>query len=145
MNDNKKLGRFVKAQESAYANALAEIKNGHKRSHWMWFIFPQLKALGRSETAKYYGIADLVEADEYLKHPQLGMRLVEISREVLKHRSASAHDLFGSPDDLKLRSSMTLFAQLGRDSVFESVLNKFFDGVPDAKTLDILNKHDDTF
>ena len=135
------LTRFLTAQESAYPTALAEIKNGRKRSHWMWFIFPQIQGLGFSETSQYYAIRDAAEAQAYLRHPVLGGRLVEISNELLKLSSSNATAVFGSPDDLKLKSSMTLFAALPTtDPVFQAVLAKFFNGAADEKTRRLLNQ-----
>jgi uncharacterized protein (DUF1810 family) len=134
------LTRFVNAQAGDYEQALAEIKKGRKRSHWMWYIFPQLNGLGFSEMARVYGIRDRAEATAYLAHPVLGPRLVEISRALLTIDGSSASQVMGSPDDLKLRSSMTLFSAVdGADPVFQAVLDKFFGGKPDAKTLSMLN------
>jgi len=139
MENEHSLNRFTDAQRSAYATALSEIRNGRKRSHWMWFIFPQIQGLGFSEAARYYGIKDINEAKAYLNHPVLGGRLIEISNELLKLESHNASEIFGSPDDLKLRSCMTLFASVpGADPVFHSVLDKFFGGIKDIKTLQIL-------
>ncbi len=130
------LQRFLDAQATDYAPALAEIKNGRKRSHWMWYIFPQIQGLGFSEISKHYAIRDAAEAEAYSKHPVLGQRLREISGELLKLGSHNASNIFGSPDDLKLRSSMTLFAALpGADPVFQQVLDTFFAGASDAQTL----------
>jgi uncharacterized protein (DUF1810 family) len=134
------LTRFVNAQAGDYEQALAEIKKGRKRSHWMWYIFPQLNGLGFSEMARVYGIRDRAEATAYLAHPVLGPRLVETSRALLTIDGSSASQVMGSPDDLKLRSSMTLFSAVdGADPVFQAVLDKFFGGKPDAKTLSMLN------
>ena len=133
------LTRFLTAQESAYPTALAEIKNGRKCSHWMWYIFPQIQGLGFSETSRYYAIRDEAEAQAYLRHPVLGGRLVEISNALLALPSNNATTVFGSPDDLKLKSSMTLFAALpATNSVFEAVLTKFFNGAADEKTRRLL-------
>ncbi len=133
------LQRFVDAQASDYQTALAEIKAGRKRSHWMWYIFPQLRGLGFSEMARYYGITGAAEAEAYLKHPVLGTRLVEVSQALLTLPGSNATSIMGSPDDLKLRSSMTLFAQVpGADAAFRAVLAKFFGGVSDTKTLELL-------
>jgi uncharacterized protein (DUF1810 family) len=135
------LQRFLDAQATDYAQALAEIKNGRKRSHWMWYIFPQIQGLGFSSTSKHYAIQDLAEATAYLQHPVLGKRLVEISTALLGLAGSDANRVFGSPDDLKLKSSMTLFAAVpGADAVFEKVLAKFFGGVRDGKTLQLLGK-----
>ena len=126
------LAKFVDAQKQDYANALAEIRAGKKRSHWMWYIFPQLAGLGKSATAQYYAIADLAEAEAYLAHPILGKRLIEICQALLQLPIADAHEIFGSPDDMKLKSSMTLFATIPEtDQVFGKVLEKFFHGEKD--------------
>jgi uncharacterized protein (DUF1810 family) len=135
------LERFLEAQEQSYSQALAEIKKGSKQSHWMWYIFPQLKGLGRSETAKYYGIANIEEAGDYLRHPVLGKRLIEISGELMKVNNKEATVIFGTPDDLKLRSCMTLFADVeNTHPVFREVLVKYFYGLPDIVTLQLLQK-----
>lgn len=133
-----RLDRFLTAQERSYDTALSEIKNGHKRSHWMWYIFPQIAGLGMSSTAQYYSIADIDEAREYITHPVLGARLLEISRALLTLDSSDATAVMGYPDDLKLRSSMTLFAQVSEDPVFNAVIDKFYGGRPDTRTLHIL-------
>lgn len=135
------LERFIKAQTASYADALAEIKNGKKRTHWMWFIFPQIQGLGNSEFARYYAIQNISEAEEYLKHPILGKRLMEISSALLKLPGNDAYTIFGSPDDMKLHSSMTLFSLASNTHpVFEDVLQKFYDGVKDPKTLQITSR-----
>ena len=137
-NDPYDLQRFLRAQEPIYATALAELRGGQKRSHWMWFIFPQIEGLGQSPTSKYYAIKSLAEAQAYLQHPLLGPRLQECAEAVLAIEGRSAAEIFGFPDDLKLRSSMTLFAALaGPDSVFARVLERFYDGRPDEQTLRI--------
>jgi uncharacterized protein (DUF1810 family) len=137
--DVQGLDRFVLAQERDYETALTEISYGRKQTHWMWYIFPQIQGLGFSDTAKYYGIKDLKEATDYYTHPVLGPRLIKITGEILNHTDRSAHDIFGSPDDLKLRSSMTLFAAVpGADPVFRKVIDQFFEGNSDQKTLRIL-------
>jgi len=133
------LERFLEAQERSYKTALSEIQYGQKMSHWMWYIFPQLKELGYSSTAKYYGIVDRKEAEEYLAHPVLGARLREISGELLKLESCDAGYVMGYPDDLKLKSSMTLFLEVSGEAVFQQVLDKFFQGEADSKTVDLLN------
>lgn len=133
-----RLDRFLTAQERSYDAALSEIKNGRKRSHWMWYIFPQIAGLGMSSTAQYYSIADIEEAREYITHPVLGARLLEISRALLTLDSSDATAVMGYPDDLKLRSSMTLFAQVSEDPVFNAVIDKFYGGRPDTRTLHIL-------
>ena len=133
------LQRFIDAQQSDYETALSEIKRGRKQSHWMWYIFPQIQGLGFSSTSKLYAIRNLQEAQEYLNHPLLGKRLKEITDVLINLPSNNAHEIFGSPDDVKLKSSMTLFASLpDADPVFESALKKFFKGEKDAKTLSII-------
>lgn len=137
--------RFIEAQQRDYENALAEIKSGRKRSHWMWYIFPQIHGLGFSETSRFYAIKNSQEASAYLHHPLLGKRLIEVSNALLDLDTDDAQSVFGSPDDLKLRSSMTLFASLTKtDSIFQSVLNKFFHGKKDEKTLEILAGEENT-
>jgi uncharacterized protein (DUF1810 family) len=135
------LQRFLDAQRADYPAALAEVTAGRKRSHWMWYIFPQLRGLGFSDMAHRYGIADAAEAAAYLAHSMLGARLLEIARALLALPGSNATAIMGSPDDMKLRSSMTLFAQVpGADAVFQAVLDKFFGGAPDAKTLQLLSR-----
>jgi uncharacterized protein (DUF1810 family) len=132
------LERFVRAQSGVYDDALAEIKGGRKRSHWMWFVFPQIAGLGSSPTAQRYALSGPGEAQAYLAHPVLGPRLTEISQAMLAVDGRSAEEILGYPDDLKLRSSMTLFAHVAEDpSVFEAVLERYYDG-PDQRTLDLL-------
>lgn len=134
-----KLQRFVDAQEGVYAQALAELHAGRKRSHWMWFVFPQIAGLGISPTTQHYSIADLTEARAYLSHPLLGARLRECAETLLDLRRLSAHEILGNPDDLKLRSSMTLFAELdGHESVFRRVLERYYGGEADERTLALL-------
>jgi uncharacterized protein (DUF1810 family) len=141
MPSDNNLQRFLDAQRTDYPTALAEIKAGRKRSHWMWYVFPQLQGLGFSETARYYGIKDAAEAEAYLKHPVLGSRLVEISQALLPLPGSDANRIMGSPDDMKLRSSMTLFAAMpGTEPVFQAVLDKFFGGEQDSKTVQLLGK-----
>ena len=132
------LSRFLKAQEYDYEQALSEIRGGRKRSHWMWYIFPQIQGLGFSSTAQYYAIRDLQEAKDYLAHPILGARLKEISSALLDLEGLSASEIFGYPDDLKLRSSMTLFrlADLN-EPIFLEVLEKYYNGEPDSRTVDL--------
>lgn len=133
------LERFVKAQAGVYETALKEIRPGRKKSHWIWYIFPQLKGLGFSEMAQYYGIADLAEARAYIANDVLRSRLIEISEALLALPSGNALSVMGSPDDLKLRSSMTLFAMADeKREVFRKVLNKFYGGEMDIKTLELL-------
>ena len=134
------LDRFLKAQELMYPWALMEIKNGRKQTHWMWFIFPQLKALGQSSTALYYGIEDLDEAKQYLAHPVLGTRVKEISEVLLSLETNDPYRVMGEIDGLKLCSSMTLFAEIeGYDSVFGKVIDKYYNGNKDMNTIRILN------
>jgi len=134
------LQRFTDAQEGVFHRALKEIKNGRKQSHWMWFIFPQVAGLGFSGTTKFYAIKDITEADLYLQHPVLGSRLIEISQALLNIEGKTAHQIFGSPDDLKLKSCMTLFSSLpDANPVFESVIKKYYNGTKDLKTLGIVN------
>ncbi|HNT78330.1 MAG TPA: DUF1810 domain-containing protein [Anaerolineae bacterium] len=141
-NDSHNLNRFIAAQETVYPTALAELKNGQKRTHWMWFIFPQAAGLGFSSTSQYYAIQSLEEARQYLTHPVLGVRLRECAEVLLTVEGRSVSQIFGYPDDLKLKSSMTLFARAADDphSVFVRVLEKYFHGEQDSKTLDILVK-----
>jgi len=141
MNDHYNLNRFVEAQDEVYDQALAELRRGRKESHWMWFIFPQIDGLGRSSTARLYAIKSIDEARAYLDHPVLGQRLIECSNVLLGLKGKSASDVFGFPDDLKLRSSMTLFATVkGSDAVFSRVLAQYFEGQLDQQTLDLLNR-----
>ncbi|MDV6167123.1 DUF1810 domain-containing protein [Flavobacterium sp. DG1-102-2] len=136
---DKDLVRFLEAQNQMYLTALTEIKKGSKKSHWMWFIFPQLEGLGSSENARYFGIKGMDEARQYLKHPVLGKHLIEISNALLEVKGKTALEILGSPDNLKLRSCMTLFATLeDTDPVFKQVLEKYFEGIPDRLTLSIL-------
>ena len=138
-DDTYDLGRFVRAQEADYERALAEIKSGRKRSHWMWYIFPQLDGLGFSATAKRYSIKSLAEATVYLEHPILGPRLLECAEAVFSVEGRSAAEIFGSPDDLKLRSCATLFACVSpAGSVFDRLLDKYYRGERDRQTLQLL-------
>jgi uncharacterized protein (DUF1810 family) len=130
---------FVAAQEPVYAEVLAELRAGRKQTHWMWFIFPQLRALGRSATALRFGIADLAEARAYLSHPVLGARLRECAEIVNGVDGKTAHEIFGSPDDVKLRSSMTLFAHAAENAgPFRRVLERYYDGAEDAVTVGLI-------
>lgn len=139
--DINSLDRFVKAQKNTYQTALTEIKNGKKRTHWMWFIFPQLRGLGRSEMAYAYGINGLKEAREYLNDPRLSAALREICLALLEHKGKTAYEIFGEVDAMKLRSSMTLFALAGEgETVFDQVLAQFFGGKYDETTVKLLNK-----
>jgi uncharacterized protein (DUF1810 family) len=141
MAEHKDLVRFLEAQNHVYLKALEEIKNGQKRSHWMWYIFPQMKGLGSSENARFFGIKSLDEATAYVQHPILGKHLIEITKALLTIEGKSASDIFGYPDDLKLHSSMTLFSKVeNADPVFNEVLKKYFNGVLDQGTLKILEQ-----
>jgi uncharacterized protein (DUF1810 family) len=134
--DTYDLQRFIDAQQPVYEQVLAELRAGRKASHWMWFIFPQISGLGSSPTAQRYAIASLDEARAYLAHPLLGARLKECSALALAAPGKSAHQIFGSPDDMKLRSSMTLFAHAAEDNaVFVECLARFYGGVEDEATL----------
>ena len=133
------LDRFIKAQDKLYDIAYSEIKNGRKESHWMWFIFPQIQGLGSSNLAVYYSIDSLGEAKEYMNHPLLGKRLIDISNELLKH-DCSINTILGDIDSLKLNSSMTLFSLVSEDKVFDKVIDKFYDGKKDDITLDIVKE-----
>lgn len=136
MND---LQRFLDAQERDFGVALAEIKRGRKLSHWMWYIFPQIAGLGFSETARFYAIKDKTEAENYLSHDVLGKRLIEISSALMEIEGKTANQIFGSPDDMKLKSSMTLFGALdAANPVFQKVLDKYFGGAKDLRTIEIL-------
>ena len=139
------LDRFLNAQAGSYETALREIRSGHKYSHWIWYIFPQIQGLGFSSTAQYYAIEDLAEAKAYLAHPTLRTRLLEISEALLTLSSSDPLDVMGSPDDLKLRSSMTLFAEADPScDVFQKVLDKFYGGRKDHRTLEILQREKKT-
>ena len=139
MENTFNLKRFRDAQESNYTNALNEIRNGRKRSHWMWYIFPQIRGLGFSETSRYYGVDGLAEAKAYLADEVLGKRLLEICEALLTLQTNNATQVFGSPDDLKLKSSMTLFAAVeNAPPVFQKVLDKFYGGTKDQQTLKLL-------
>lgn len=129
------LNRFLAAQENVYPIALEEIKAGEKQSHWMWYIFPQHKALGHSHLAKYYGLENIDETKEYFEHPTLRHRLVEITQALLSLPDNDPTAIMGYPDDLKLRSSMTIFWEATHEPIFQQVLDKFFDGEEDKLTL----------
>ncbi|HYA85586.1 MAG TPA: DUF1810 domain-containing protein [Nitrospirota bacterium] len=133
------LSRFIRAQDEVYHHVITELKNGTKRTHWMWFIFPQIDGLGHSQTAEYYAIKSIDEARSYLNHPILGSRLIECTKAVLTIEGRSASEIFGYPDNLKLKSSMTLFASVtDPDSLFVRVLSKYFQGERDIRTLQLL-------
>ena len=137
-DDPFELGRFLLAQEPVYSRVLEELRRGRKTSHWMWFIFPQLKGLGFSETARFYGIGSLEEAMTYFEHPLLGSRLLECTALALSALTSSARELFGSPDDLKFRSSMTLFERAAPGHSFGQALERFYGGERDRRTIDLL-------
>jgi uncharacterized protein (DUF1810 family) len=135
------LNRFVDAQESIYSIALSELRAGQKRSHWMWFIFPQIAGLGQSQTASFYAIKNASEAEAYLDHAVLGRRLKECTRTLLNFSGRSASDIFAYPDDLKFCSSMTLFDHVSSgEPVFSDAITKYCGGMLDMKTLDILTR-----
>lgn len=138
-NDPYHLNRFVQAQQDDFERALAEITSGNKRTHWMWYIFPQLDGLAFSSTAKHYAIKSIEEAKAYLAHPVLGRRLLECAEAAMGVEGRSATEIFGSPDDLKLRSCATLFACVSPPgSVFDQLLQKYYRGERDGKTLKLL-------
>jgi uncharacterized protein (DUF1810 family) len=138
-DDPHDLARFVSAQERALPRALSELRRGRKETHWMWFVFPQLAGLGTSELAERYAVGSEEEAAAYLAHPVLGPRLVQCAEALLAIEGRSAREILGSPDDLKLRSSMTLFARVpGAPAEFGAVLLRYFDGQPDPRTLALL-------
>ena len=134
------LDRFIKAQEKSYKVALKEIKNGHKETHWIWYIFPELKGLGKSDTALYYGIIDLEEARSYLENDYLRSNLIEIS-EALLNLDNNITDILGYPDNLKVKSCMTLFYYANPNiKIFKKVLDKFYNGEFDNNTIEIIKK-----
>lgn len=135
------LNRFIDAHLRDYPSALSEIKNGRKQSHWMWYIFPQVQGLGVSEISSYYSIQNLEEAKAYMEEPLLRSHLLEICETLLEQECCDANKIFGFPDDMKLKSSMTLFAQACPEiDTFQKVLDKFFNGIKDQKTLDLLKR-----
>ena len=141
LTDPFNLHRFVSAQAPVYDTVLAELRRGRKRTHWMWFIFPQLAGLGYSSTSQHYAIQSIDEARHYLSHPLLGRRLVECAEAVRSVTGRSALEIFGPPDDKKLHSSMTLFAALGEEApVFSQILDQYFQGKRDTRTLDLLTR-----
>ena len=136
---SQSLDRFLDAQEAVFTDVCAELAAGHKRSHWMWFIFPQLGALGRSSTARHFGLEDLAQAVSYWRHPVLGERLRRCTALVLDVRGRTAHEIFGSPDDLKLRSCMTLLEIAApAESGFGKVLDRYYAGDRDALTVQLV-------
>lgn len=140
MDMSKCTDRFLEPQRTSYAIALDEVRNGRKVSHWMWYIFPQLRGLGQSNTAWYYGIEDLQEAKAYLAHPVLGQRLREITQAALDLSETDPMKTFGWPDNMKFRSCMTLFALVSEDDLFTKALGKFFGGQEDPMTLELLKQ-----
>ena len=140
-DDSHNLSRFVHAQVDVYEQALAELHSGKKESHWMWYIFPQMDGLGFSSTSKHYAIKSVKEAEAYLSHPVLGKRLMQCADAALRVDGSTAVEIFASPDDMKLRSCATLFANMSpRGSVFEQLLDKYFQGEQDGKTLRLLDE-----
>lgn len=136
---NSDISRFTQAHKGSYDNALREIRNGRKESHWMWYIFPQIHGLGKSGISQYYAIQGIDEAKSFLKDSYLGGNLLEICRALLDLQEDNPRVVFGRPDDMKLKSCMTLFAYISEDgSVFHQVLDKYFDGKTDKRTLSIL-------
>ncbi|RJX74894.1 DUF1810 domain-containing protein [Pseudomonas sp. LS-2] len=139
MNDSFDLSRFVEAQRPVISRVMDELRSGRKTSHWMWFVFPQLKGLGRSEIAMRFGIAGMEEARAYLAHPLLGPRLDECVQTLLEHANLSAFEIFGSPDDLKLHSCLTLFNEVHSEAaLFQRALDQFFEAAPDDTTIQLL-------
>lgn len=138
-SDTFQLGRFINAQEQIYDTVLQELRDGQKQSHWIWYIFPQIDGLAYSATSKYYAIKSIEETQQYLDHPILGMRLVECTELVLAIEGRSISQIFGYPDDIKFKSSMTLFSYVAlSQSVFIRALDKYFNGELDSKTLELL-------
>lgn len=144
MDMSKSIERFLEPQKTSYSIALEEVRNGRKVSHWMWYIFPQLRGLGQSNVAWYYGIADLSEAKVYLEHPILGQRLREITQATLNVSETDPMKVFGWPDNMKFRSCMTLFAQVSENNLFTTALDKFFGGQEDYLTLELLKQKGST-
>lgn len=140
--NSSNLERFVEAQELMYPMALDEVRNGRKSGHWIWYIFPQLKGLGMSEISQYYGIDGIEEARAYLQHPVLGVRLREITSAFLALKEESAVGVFGHLDAMKVCSCMTLFNEVSEDDLFRKVLDRYYDGVADVRTLEMLGKLD---
>jgi uncharacterized protein (DUF1810 family) len=136
------LQRFVAAQEGVHEQAHGELRRGRKHNHWMWFVFPQVDGLGSSETARFYAIKSAEEAKAYLQHPTLGPRLAECCEAILAVKGKTAEEILGFPDDLKLRSSMTLFSAISPpDSVFSRVIARYFESCPDQRTLELLKRN----
>lgn len=139
----QKFNHFLTAHEKDYQTALAEIRSAKKTSHWMWYIFPQIKGLGQSETSKMYAIQNLKQAREYVKHPVVGNHLIEISNALLELETNDPFSVFGKPDDRKLHSCMTLFDQVSGNTVFEKVLCKYFNGKFDQRTLELIASNEE--
>ncbi len=140
MEKKYNLDRFLEAQENKFEDALAEIKTGKKQSHWMWYIFPQLEGLGLSEYNRFYAIQTKEEATQYLNHPILGKRLIKITKAIAEINDKSALEILGKPDERKLKSCMTLFSLLNNTNpIFQKVLDKYFQGTKDAKTIQLLD------
>ena len=139
-DDPFELSRFITAQETIYDRVLSELKNGRKQSHWMWYIFPQLDGLARSATSKHYALHSIEEATAYLAHPVLGSRLLECAEIVYRTEGKTVSEIFGYPDDLKLKSSMTLFSEVAPKPVFVGVIDKYFQSQRDTKTLQLLKQ-----
>lgn len=135
------LQRFLDAQQGKYEQALAEVRNGRKSSHWIWYIFPQLKGLGMSYNSQYYGISGKIEAEAYLTHPVLGKRLREITSAFLHLTDKTAQEVFGSLDAMKVLSCMTLFAEVASDDLFQQVIDRYYQGKPDGNTRKILENN----
>ena len=138
--DRFDLERFIAAQDLVYKTVLDELRRGRKQAHWIWFIFPQVEGLGHSATARYYAIRARAEAAAYIAHPLLNTRLLECTEQVLSHLDKTAHQIFGSPDDLKFCSSMTLFGTVSSRPIFQTALDRFYKGAKDGCTLAILSK-----
>ena len=143
MSDKYNLTRFIEAQEYVHLQVLQELENGRKYSHWMWFIFPQFKGLGRSSMAKEYAIKSIEEAEAYLTHEVLGQRLIVYCELLLKIPDKPIKQILGSPDNLKLHSSMTLFNALSKNLIFQEVLDKYFKGQEDKKTVKLMKRRED--
>lgn len=134
------LDRFLDAQQTKFNVALSEIKNGKKQTHWMWYIFPQIAGLGFSDYNVLYAIKNIEEATQYLQHPVLGNRLIDITTELIEIQGKTANEIFGKPDDRKLKSCMTLFSKIeGSNPIFKAVLDKYYDGSLDERTMQLLN------
>lgn len=142
MNDRINLNRFIEAQQYSYENAERELKNGRKQSHWMWYIFPQLRGLGRSYNSTFYGLSGKDEAIAYLEHPILSERLRNVCKAILGLDTSDARSVFGGIDSSKLRSSMTLFDMVAPDDLFAAVLDKYYDGHRDRRTIELIGNNE---